>query len=95
MRAGASPIGAPAFHFVLSGERATPARDAFAKAGAPRKTIVSDFVGIVHRGTDAADHAVIVDATMRHALANGDKQMAGPQATPKRICALQKDMAAL
>ena len=61
---------------------------------APQK-IVSDFVGIVHRGTDAADHAVIVDATMRHALANGDKQMAGPQATPKRICALQKDMAAL
>ncbi|MHB1567483.1 MAG: OmpA family protein [Acidiferrobacter sp.] len=95
LRAGASPVGSPAFNFVLSGERAAAVRNELVKAGIPRRKIVSQFVGVVNRGSNAADRAVIVDATTREALANGGKQVATPQATPKQIAKLQKETAAL
>lgn len=95
LRAGASPIGGRAFNFVLSGERAAAVRNALVAAGIPRRKIVSQFVGIVHRGSSAADRAVIVDATTREALANGGKATLTPQATPKQIAKLQSEIAAL
>lgn len=95
LRAGASPVGGRAYNFVLSGERAASVRNALVKAGIPRRKIVSQFVGIVNRGSAAKDRAVIVDATTRQALANGGKQVAIPQATPKQIAQLQKEIAAL
>ncbi|MHB1633592.1 OmpA family protein [Acidiferrobacter thiooxydans] len=95
LRAGASPVGGRAYNFVLSGERAAAVRDALVKAGVPRKKIVSDFVGIVHRGSAANDRAVIVDATTRAALAGQGPQVAVPQATPAQIRKLQAEIAAL
>jgi hypothetical protein len=95
LRAGASPVGGAAYNFVLSGERAARVRNALVKAGIPRRKIVSQFVGIVDRGTAAADRAVIVDATTRAALASGGRQVAVPQATPKQIRKLQAEIAAL
>ncbi len=68
LRAGASPVGGRAYNFVLSGERAAAIRNTLVKAGIPRKEIVSQYVGIVHRGSAAADRAVIIDATTRAAL---------------------------
>ena len=68
LRGGASPVGSASYNFVLSGERTAAIRDAFVAHGVPRKKIVSQFVGIVHRGTAAQDRAVIVDATTRQAL---------------------------
>jgi hypothetical protein len=95
LRAGASPVGGAAYNFVLSGERAARVRNALVKAGIPRKKIVSDFVGIVHRGSAAKDRAVIVDATTRQALASGGKQVATPQATPAQVRKLQSEIEAL
>ena len=95
LRAGASPIGAPAFNFVLSGERAAAVRNALVGAGIPRRKIVSQYVGIVHRGNAAQDRAVILDATTRQALANGGKQVATPQASPAQVRKLQAEIAAL
>lgn len=68
LRGGASPIGSPSYNFVLSGERVAANRDDLVGAGIPRAKIVSQFVGVVHRGTAAADRAVILDATTREAL---------------------------
>ena len=65
LRAGASPVGGRAYNFVLSGERAAVVRNSLVGAGIPRRKIVSQFVGIVDRGSAAADRAVIVDATTR------------------------------
>jgi len=96
LRAGASPVGGAAFNFVLSGERAASVRNVLVKAGIPRKKIVSQYVGVVHRGTAAQDRAVIVDATTRPALASaGGKPVAGHQAIPKQIAKLQAEIAAL
>ncbi|MHB1565153.1 MAG: OmpA family protein [Acidiferrobacter sp.] len=95
LRAGASPVGGAAFNFVLSGERAAAVRNALVGAGIPRKKIVSQFVGIVNRGSAAQDREVIVDATTREALANGGKSVAVPQATPKQIRKLQSEIWAL
>lgn len=94
LRAGASPVGGAAFNFVLSGERAASVRNALVKAGIPRRKIVSQYVGIVHRGSPAKDRAVIVDATTRAALASG-KQVVTPQVTRAQIRALQAEIAAL
>ena len=68
LRGGASPVGAASYNFVLSGERAAAIRDDLVAAGIPRRKIVSQYVGIVRRGSAAADRAVIVDATTRAAL---------------------------
>jgi hypothetical protein len=68
LRGGASPVGSRSYNFVLSGERVAAIRDILVTHGIPRKKIVSQFVGIVNRGTAAADRAVIVDATTRAAL---------------------------
>lgn len=68
LRGGASPVGSPSYNFVLSGERVAAIRDALVKAGIPRKKIVSQYVGIVNRGSAAQDRAVIVDTTTRAAL---------------------------
>ena len=68
LRGGASPVGSPSYNFVLSGERTAAIRDTLVKAGIPRKKIISQFVGIVNRGSAARDRAVIVDATTRQAL---------------------------
>ena len=95
LRGGASPIGAASYNFILSGERTAAIRNTLVAAGIPRRKIVSQYVGIVHRGTAAQDRAVIVDATTRQALADGGKQVVAPQATPKQIRALQKEMQAL
>lgn len=95
LRAGASPVGTLAFNFVLSGERAAAVRNRLVAAGIPRKKIVSQYVGIVHRGSAARDRAVIVDATTREALANGGKRAATPQATPAQIRKMQAEIAAL
>ena len=95
LRAGASPVGGAAYNFVLSGERAAAIRNVLVEHGIPRKKIVSQYVGIVHRGSAAADRAVIVDATTRQALANGGEQVATPQATPSQIRKLQAEIAAL
>ena len=95
LRAGASPVGSPAYNFVLSGQRAAAVRDALVKAGVPRKKIVSQFVGIVNRGSAAQDRAVILDATTRQALANGGEQVAVPEATPAQIRKLQAEIEAL
>ena len=95
LRAGASPVGTPAFNFVLSGERAAAVRNALVGAGIPRRKIVSQYVGIVDRGTAAQDRAVIVDATTREALAGQGKEQAVPQAAPKQIRKLQAEITAL
>ncbi len=95
LRAGASPVGSPAYNFVLSGERAARVRNALVKAGIQRRKIVSQFVGIVHRGSAAKDRAVILDATTRAALASGGRQVVVPQASPAQIRALQAEIAAL
>lgn len=95
LRAGASPIGGRAYNFVLSGERAASVRNALVAAGIPRRKIVSQFVGVVNRGSAAKDRAVIIDATTREALANGGKATLTPQATPKQIAKLQSEIAAL
>ena len=68
LRAGASPIGGHAYNFVLSGERAAAVRNRLVAVGIPRRKIVSQYVGIVHRGSAAKDRAVIVDATTREAF---------------------------
>jgi hypothetical protein len=95
LRAGASPVGGRAYNFVLSGERAAVVRNSLVGAGIPRRKIVSQFVGIVDRGSAAADRAVIVDATTRAALANGGKQVAVHQATPAQVRKLQSEVEAL
>ncbi len=95
LRAGASPVGSAAYNFVLSGERAARVRNALVSAGIPRRKIVSQYVGIVHRGSPAKDRAVIVDATTRQALAGQGPQVATPQATPKQIRKLQAEIEAL
>jgi hypothetical protein len=95
LRAGASPVGGRAYNFVLSGERAAVVRNALVGAGIPRRKIVSQFVGIVSRGSAAQDRAVILDATTRAALASGGRQVAVPQATPKQIRKLQAEIEAL
>ena len=96
LRAGASPVGAPAFNFVLSGERAAAIRNVLVEHGIPRKKIVSQYVGIVDRGSAAADRAVIVDATTRQALADGGKRVvAPPRATPAQVRKLQAEITAL
>ncbi len=56
-----------------------PCHQSVGKGWRAPRDIDSDFVGIVHCGTGAADDAVIVDATMRQALANGDKRVAIPK----------------
>ncbi|MDA8119590.1 MAG: hypothetical protein M0Z85_05955 [Gammaproteobacteria bacterium] len=84
LRAGASPIGGRAFNFVLSGERAAAVRNALVAAGIPRRKIVSQFVGIVSRGTAAQDRQVIVDATTRQALAHGGHEAATPTGQGQR-----------
>lgn len=68
LRGGASPVDSRAFNFVLSGERAAAIRDRLVAAGIPRKKVVSQYVGVVNRGSAAADRAVIIDATTRAAL---------------------------
>jgi hypothetical protein len=68
LRGGASPVGSASFNFVLSGERVAAIRDQLVDAGIPRKKIVSQFVGVVSRGSAAKDRAVIIDATTRAAL---------------------------
>ena len=95
LRAGASPVGGAAFNLVLSGERAAAVRNALVKVGIPRRKIVSQYVGIVDRGSAAKDRAVIVDATTRAALAGGGKQVAVPQATLKQLRKLQAEIEAL
>ena len=95
LRGGASPVGSQSYNFVLSGERAAAVRNSLVQAGVSRKKIVSQYVGIVNRGSAAQDRAVIVDATTRQALADGGKQVAAPQATPAQIRKLQKEMKSL
>ena len=95
LRAGASPVGGRAYNFVLSGERAAAVRNALVGAGIPRRKIVSQYVGIVHRGTAAQDRAVIVDATTRAALAGQGPQVATPQASPAQVRKLQAEITAL
>ena len=97
LRAGASPVGGAAFNFVLSGERAAAVRNRLVAAGIPRRKIVSQFVGIVNRGTAAQDRAVIVDATTRQALASGGQKVvvATPQVTSQQLAKLQSEIAAL
>ena len=85
LRAGASPVGGRAFNFVLSGERAAAIRNALVKAGIPRRKIVSQFVGIVHRGSAAADRQVIVDATTRQALGLATPTGHGQRAALRRL----------
>lgn len=68
LRGGTSPIGSASFNFVLSGERVAAIRNRLAPLGIPCKKIVSQFVEAVDRGSTSADRAVIVDATIRHAL---------------------------
>ena len=68
LRGGASPIGSRSFNFVLSGERTAAIRNRLVAAGIPRRKIVSQYVGVVNRGTAAADRQVIIDATTRAAL---------------------------
>ena len=68
LRGGASPVGSRSYNFVLSGERTAAIRDDLVAAGIPRKKIVSQYVGIVRRGSASADRAVIIDATTRQAL---------------------------
>ena len=95
LRAGASPVGGRAYNFVLSGERAAAVRNALVGAGIPRRKIVSQYVGIVHRGSAAKDRAVIVDSTTRQALAGQGPQVATPQATPAQVRKLQNEIEAL
>ena len=89
LRAGASPVGGAAFNFVLSGERAAAIRNALVKAGIPRRKIVSQFVGIVNRGTAAQDRQVIVDATTRQALGLTSPAGQGQQEAALRRLELQ------
>ena len=95
LRAGASPVGPKFYNFVLSGERAAAVRNMLVKVGIPRRKIVSQYVGIVDRGSASADRAVILDATTRQALAGQGPQVATPQATPAQIRKLQAEIAAL
>lgn len=68
LRGGASPIGSRSYNFVLSGERTAAIRDDLVEVGIPRRKIVSQYVGVVNRGTAAKDRQVIVDATTRQVL---------------------------
>ncbi len=94
LRGGASPTGSASYNFVLSGERAAAIRDDLVAAGIPRKKIVSQFVGIVHRGTPAADRAVIVDATTRAALGMAVPASQGQAAALNRLEAQVKALEA-
>lgn len=85
LRAGASPVGGAAFNFVLSGERAAAVRNILVSAGIPRKKIVSQFVGIVNRGSAAKDREVIVDATTRAALGLAPAPSTGQTAAIRRL----------
>ncbi len=85
LRGGASPVGAASYNFVLSGERAAAIRDDLVAAGISRRKIVSQFVGIVHRGSAAKDRAVIVDATTRAALGLASPTGQGDQAALARL----------
>ena len=85
LRAGASPVGGRAYNFVLSGERAAAIRDDLVAAGIPRRKIVSQFVGIVNRGSAAKDRAVIIDSTTRAALGLASPAGQGQQAALRRL----------
>ena len=61
-------MGSRSYNFVLSGKRTAAIHDDLVAAGLPRAKIGSQYVGVVHRGTPAADRAVIIDATTRQAL---------------------------
>lgn len=84
LRGGASPVGSRSYNFILSGERTAAIRDRLVAAGIPRKKIVSQFVGIVHRGSARADRAVIIDATTRAALGMAVAHM-GQSAALRRL----------
>ena len=85
LRAGASPVGGAAYNFVLSGERAASVRNALVKFGVPRKKVVSQYVGIVNRGSAAQDRTVIIDATTRAALGLASPTGQGQQAALRRL----------
>ncbi len=85
LRAGASPVGGRAYNFVLSGERAASVRNSLVQAGIPRRKIISQFVGIVHRGSAAKDRQVIVDATTRAALGLATPTGQGQRAALNRL----------
>ena len=85
LRGGASPVGSKSYNFVLSGERTAAIRDRLVAVGIPRKKIVSQFVGIVNRGSAAADRAVIIDATTRQALGLAVPASQGQEAALTRL----------
>jgi hypothetical protein len=85
LRGGASPVGSQSYNFVLSGERTAAIRDVLVEHGIPRKKIVSQYVGIVHRGSASADRQVIVDATTRAALGMAVPGDQGQEAALRRL----------
>lgn len=94
LRGGASPVGSRSYNFVLSGERVAAIRDRLVAAGIPRKKIASQYVGIVNRGSAAADREVIVDATTRAALGMAVPASAGERAALNRLEAQVKGLEA-
>ena len=95
LRGGASPVGPRSYNFVLSGERTAAIRNRLVAAGIPRRKIVSQFVGIVHRGSAAQDRAVIVDATTRAALGLANPTGQGERAQAVALRRLEAQVAGL